>query len=776
LEALAGGNWLAKLGVVAITIAVGLFLQYAFRNGWVSPTMQVAAGLTLSAVMMGAGQFLLKKETYHKYAQVVMSGGIMVYFLSIYAAYNFYTPALIGYTWAFVALAAGAVAASVLATKNNTEVVALLCILGAFSAPVLIRSAGTGTAPPYGLYGYLTFLNVWVYLLVRLRGWASLSVVGLGATWLLFLGAGSYQAQGWRVEGISALFLFFSCYQGIHLLNGYAKSAEYSEEADVAPSVFAGLALILIGSLVFAATSISILGNELLFGVPDITLVGIGLTLLLVWLSLSLPKMGRYDRQIRQTAGVLASGAFLWLMGTSLGASESLPREQAPSTFIFSVVTYILFLSVAVTLFKKSGDSATTSLLVIANAIIHVWMSAVALGKMESWRGATFALWMPVAGWITLLALSGVVKLAQKTEYFTRTLALLTHALILNGCFSTNSIGESPRIALLFAGEFLLISGTWIAVRKQTAWEWFRADRVALFANVVLFCGYIDYVTSPTPFHGVVPMPAWGLAFAAYHALVGTLLFAKSVEQKLDRLLYYGVSTSLLAICFALQFRGGAITFAWAAEATALVLTGFAVKDVRVRTYGLSLLGLAVGKAMLVDVIETPIPFLLFWNARFLSGASVIAAASLCAYSYWKRKSEVLEQEVNALWALCFIAHGVTLVFVSCDLWKHAQLHWSAAGQTYSPQLTLSIFWTTYALLGVCFGIVKRSRPARIFSMALLYFFVLKVFVYDLSGLEGVYRIVSFFVLGLILLTVSLLYTRFEAQMREEPKPEANAA
>ncbi len=40
-----------------------------------------------------------------------------------------------------------------------------------------------------------------------------------------------------------------------------------------------------------------------------------------------------------------------------------------------------------------------------------------------------------------------------------------------------------------------------------------------------------------------------------------------------------------------------------------------------------------------------------------------------------------------------------------------------------------------------------------------------KVFIFDLSALENIYRIISFIGLGVILLLVSFLYTRFKDQI-----------
>ena len=46
---------------------------------------------------------------------------------------------------------------------------------------------------------------------------------------------------------------------------------------------------------------------------------------------------------------------------------------------------------------------------------------------------------------------------------------------------------------------------------------------------------------------------------------------------------------------------------------------------------------------------------------------------------------------------------------------------------------------------------------------------VLKLFLYDLRNLETPYRILSFIALGLILLGVSWVYTRFREQVTEAP-------
>ena len=55
----------------------------------------------------------------------------------------------------------------------------------------------------------------------------------------------------------------------------------------------------------------------------------------------------------------------------------------------------------------------------------------------------------------------------------------------------------------------------------------------------------------------------------------------------------------------------------------------------------------------------------------------------------------------------------------------------------------------------------------RLSGLALLFLCILKLFVYDLQQLEALARILSFVVLGLVLLTVSWVYTRYREQIRK---------
>jgi len=78
-------------------------------------------------------------------------------------------------------------------------------------------------------------------------------------------------------------------------------------------------------------------------------------------------------------------------------------------------------------------------------------------------------------------------------------------------------------------------------------------------------------------------------------------------------------------------------------------------------------------------------------------------------------------------------------------------------------QLALSGVWLLYSIILMTVGIWRRTTALRMMAMVLFGVTILKIFIYDLSFLETLYRIFSFIGLGLILLVVSYLYQRYKA-------------
>ena len=77
-------------------------------------------------------------------------------------------------------------------------------------------------------------------------------------------------------------------------------------------------------------------------------------------------------------------------------------------------------------------------------------------------------------------------------------------------------------------------------------------------------------------------------------------------------------------------------------------------------------------------------------------------------------------------------------------------------------------------------GFLRRSSFVRWQALILIAATTVKVFVYDVSQLDRGYRIVSFIVLGVLLLAISFVYQRdwlqLSARSRSQQKTEGTSA
>ncbi len=77
-------------------------------------------------------------------------------------------------------------------------------------------------------------------------------------------------------------------------------------------------------------------------------------------------------------------------------------------------------------------------------------------------------------------------------------------------------------------------------------------------------------------------------------------------------------------------------------------------------------------------------------------------------------------------------------------------------------QLMLSAVWLVYSAVLMSAGIWRKNRVMRFAAISLFGITILKIFLYDLSFLETIYRLFSIGALGLILLGVSWAYQRYK--------------
>ena len=77
-------------------------------------------------------------------------------------------------------------------------------------------------------------------------------------------------------------------------------------------------------------------------------------------------------------------------------------------------------------------------------------------------------------------------------------------------------------------------------------------------------------------------------------------------------------------------------------------------------------------------------------------------------------------------------------------------------------QLSLSGVWLLYSVALMVYGFWRSHRIFRLIAFVLFGFTILKIFIYDLSYLEILYKIFLFIGLSIILIAISFYYQKYK--------------
>ena len=204
-EWLLGGNWLARIGIVALVFGVAFLISLAIDNGWLGETERVILGLAGGGVLLGAGEYWRRR--YAVWAQTVTGGGLAILYLSVYGAFALYD--LIPSQVAFGAFVLITVAGAAASLRHDAVGVAVLSVFGGFATPILLQDR---LPDQRILLAYVLLLDVGVLLLVAIRNWRWFTLLAWAGSLILF--AFWHQELDPSVAlaqvGITAIFLVFA--------------------------------------------------------------------------------------------------------------------------------------------------------------------------------------------------------------------------------------------------------------------------------------------------------------------------------------------------------------------------------------------------------------------------------------------------------------------------------------------------------------------------------------------------------------------------------------
>jgi len=420
-------------------------------------------------------------------------------------------------------------------------------------------------------------------------------------------------------------------------------------------------------------------------------------------------------------------------------------------------LTFFWLLTVAASLgyelrVSAAGLRASSTLLLIANAGVAA-LGYAAFKEIDQRTAADI--------WISLLAVThmGVGLASLDSKRVAREIGVLGVALgVLLADLALGLTVSGPALAAGWAAgaiPFVLIG------RQEVGGIDLR--RVALVWQLVLASAHVfGYDAEPITFvEGTDHLVGGVLALAALGAAyIGCARRLPDEERRLKNALD-GAGLAALAYLAAFALDGVALTAAWAGAALVLAVVGRGVRYVPAPFGAAALIALALGHVL---AFEAPLESLVYGvdeAAAAFFGIAVVALAAIGCSRLCTGADARLKLSLGVLGGALLIYLGSVAIIDAFqpDTAFDTGLDLEIRQQ---GQALLSGFWSVAGFAALVYGLIRNSRMLRLAGFSLLALAVSKVFLYDLSTLESLWRVLSFVALGLLLLAGALAYQRMQ--------------
>lgn len=263
---------------------------------------------------------------------------------------------------------------------------------------------------------------------------------------------------------------------------------------------------------------------------------------------------------------------------------------------------------------------------------------------------------------------------------------------------------------------------------------------------------------------------AWfALLLAAVYLLLARIRAAPDLSAADSlRPLHLALAMALITVAIPIRLEGHAIAIGWLVESAALLWVAGRLKSDLLNWFALAALVLGVARLLFIDNFQ---PVTLLFNDRMAAYAVAIVALGYAAHQNAGYQDAVRK---TAAAAALIALNVVALRALSLEVADYYARQMPATfGNYWSPKnllqrrsvliardFTYSALWMAYGAMLMVIGFWRASAFVRWQALALIALTIVKVFVYDTSQLDHIYRILSFVVLGILLLAISFAYQR----------------
>jgi uncharacterized membrane protein len=265
---------------------------------------------------------------------------------------------------------------------------------------------------------------------------------------------------------------------------------------------------------------------------------------------------------------------------------------------------------------------------------------------------------------------------------------------------------------------------------------------------------------------------AWfALALAAVHIGLSRIISRReAANAEALRLLHLALAVALITIAIPIRLDGHWITVGWLVEAGVLLWVADRISAGFLHYLAATALALGVVRLLAFDdfTVDT-----LLLNSRMATYLLAMAMLALLAWFSLKREGD-FDRQLAGVAVLAL--NALALVGLSREIGDYygrqipagpnGVTSWSMALETGRHRLLIaeyfsySALWMAYGALLMAIGFWRKSAFFRWQALFLIAATIVKVFTYDVSQLDRGYRILSFMILGVLLLAVSFVYQK----------------
>lgn len=220
------GNQIVRIGIIVLFFGMSFLAKYSIENSLISIEVRMAAIVIAALIMLGIGWHLRLKNP--AYGLMMQGGGIAISYIAIFASFKLYQ--LIPSEFTFPLLIVFSLLAMSLAMLQNSKALAITAITGGFAAPIL---ASTGQGSHIGLFSYYLVLNCAIFFVAWFKSWRLLNVVGFLFTFIIasFWGVTQYRSAHFATTE-PFLISFFLIYVAISILFSIKQKPELKGYVD----------------------------------------------------------------------------------------------------------------------------------------------------------------------------------------------------------------------------------------------------------------------------------------------------------------------------------------------------------------------------------------------------------------------------------------------------------------------------------------------------------------------------------------------------------------